>query len=221
MAKENLTISQDKIRVVYQFKNTSKNDITTRVAFPLPELSDNEDLSNINPTVPNPFKFSVIVNDKKVNFETETKKRKDGENTLYKITHYWQQTFPAGKILNVVHEYTPATGGAVGYGMQEESSGRYCIDTDLKQWINKQLKAKYDIPTATVNYILSTGANWKGSIGKFKLIIKKSDANEKVSFCGTGTKKIDSKTIVMEKTNFEPKQDLYILYLKKPYKLGD
>ena len=38
MAEEDLFVSQKKVRVQYRFTNTSSRDITTRVAFPLPDL---------------------------------------------------------------------------------------------------------------------------------------------------------------------------------------
>lgn len=230
MQQEDLWISKDKIRVAYQFFNSSDKPITTRVAFPLPEAVLDADGSSLpyytEETLPkdrNILKFSVSIDGKKQAFETEDKTSVDKESgaTVHKITHHWMQTFPAKKVVSVVHEYTPGVGGAVGYGMQGEETGMYCIDDGLQKWVKQQQKAKYDIPTSTIAYILTTGANWKGPIGKFKLTIKKSDPNEKLSFCGTGVKKIDAKTFVMEKNNFTPKQDLNIIYLGKPYKLGN
>lgn len=222
MESEDLFISQDKIRVKYQFKNTSDKPITTRVAFPIPEFTFDTDYdmplnSDKFDKDKNVMDFSVVVNGKKQAFETEVKSRTKDEQTWHKITHHWMQTFPAQKAISVIHEYTPALGGGVGFGLQGEETGRYCITKDLQTWVDKQLKSGWDTPTTTVNYILKSGANWKGPIGKFKLTIKKSDKEEKISFCGTGVKKVDDLTFVMEKTNFTPKQDLYILYLKKPY----
>lgn len=230
MQEEDLWISKDKIRVAYKFYNTSDTPITTRVAFPLPEAILEADGSSLpyytEDTLPkdkNILKFSVTVDGKKQAFESEDKKRfdKDVQAYAHKITHHWLQTFPSKKAISVIHEYTPGVGGAVGYGMQGEETGMYCIDKSTQDWINKQLKAKYDIPTSTIEYILTTGANWKGPIGKFTLTLKKSDPNETLSFCGTGVKKIDATTFVMEKNNFTPTKDLNIIYFGKPYKLGE
>lgn len=230
MQQEDLWISKDKIRVAYKFFNSSDQPITTRVAFPLPAAVLDADGSSLPyyteadlPKDKNILKFSVSIDGKKQAFETEDKKSVDKESgaTAHQITHHWMQTFPAKKIVSVVHEYTPGVGGAVDYGMQGEETGMYCIDPELTKWIKQQEKAKYHVPTSTIAYILTTGANWKGPIGQFKLTVKKSDPNEKLSFCGTGIKKIDAKTFVMEKTNFTPKQDLNIIYFAKPYRLGD
>lgn len=229
MQEEDLLISKNKIRVAYKFYNTSDKPITTRVAFPLPEVILEADGSSLpyytEETLPkdkNILKFSVTIEGKKQAFESEDKKRfdKDVQAYAHKITHHWMQTFPAKKRVTVVHEYTPGVGGAVEYGMQGEETGKFCIDNDLQQWMKQLEKTNYKVSTDVIEYILTTGANWKGPIGKFKLTIKKSDPNEKLSFCGTDVKKIDAKTFVMEKTQFTPQQDLHILYLK-PYKLGD
>lgn len=229
MQEEDLFISKDKIRVAYQFYNSSDKPISTRVAFPLPEAyldADGSSLPYTEETLPkdkNILDFSVVVEGKQQAFQSEDKRTVDQETgaITHKITHHWMQTFPAKKTLSIVHEYTPGLGGGVGYGLQNEESGQYCIDSDLKRWIQKQLQAHYDTPTTTIKYILTTGANWKGPIGKFKLTVKKSDPNEKLSFCGTGVKKVDAKTFVMEKTNFTPTKDLNIIYFGKPYKLGE
>lgn len=222
MQSEDLFISQDKIRVKYEFRNTSNKPISTRVAFPLPKFSFESDYDipfsySEMPKDKNLMKFSVIVEGKKIPFETEDKVTKINDMTWHKVTHHWMQTFPANKTITVTHEYAPAIGGGIGFGLQDEASGKYCITKDLQKWVDDKLKAQWDIPTTTVNYILTSGANWKGGIGKFKLTIKKSDANEKISFCGTNVKKVDDLTFVMEKNNFTPRQDLYILYLKSPY----
>lgn len=226
MAEEDLFVSQKKVRVQYRFTNTSSRDITTRVAFPLPDLPIGADGSPLDyqdeselPKDLNILKFSVVVNGKAQPFKTEHKKRQEDGITLHTLTHHWQQTFPAGKTISVSHEYVPALGGSVGYGMQGEETGRYCIDPELQRWVDKKIKDHWEIPTTTLHYILTTGANWKGPIGKFRLTLKKSDPKEKLSFCGTGVKKIDDRTFVMEKTNFVPKQDLHVIYLREPYRL--
>lgn len=229
MQEEDLQISKNKIRVAYKFYNTSNQPISTRVAFPLPEVfleADGSPLPHFTeatlPKDKNILKFSVTIDGKKQAFASEDKKRFDQEMQAYahQITHHWMQTFPAKQVVSVVHEYTPGVGGAVEYGMQGEETGKFCIDKDLQQWMKQLEKTNYKVSTDVIEYILTTGANWKGPIGKFKLTVKKSDPNEKLSFCGTGVKKIDAKTFVMEKTNFTPKQDLHIIYLK-PYTLGN
>ncbi len=62
--------------------------------------------------------------------------------------------------------------------------------------------------------MLKTGAHWKDSIKKFRLIIKKKSPDEKISLCINGIKKQDASTFVFEKNDFIPKSDLKILFLR-------
>jgi hypothetical protein len=64
-----------------------------------------------------------------------------------------------------------------------------------------------------LSYILTTGANWSGPIGKFKLTIDKSKPQDFVSFCGKGMKKVGPTTFEISATDFTPDKDLHVLFL--------
>ena len=64
-----------------------------------------------------------------------------------------------------------------------------------------------------ISYILTTGANWSGPIGKFKLTVDKGREKDFVSFCGTGVKKVGPTTFEMSATDFYPQKDLHVLFL--------
>lgn len=216
MEKEDLFVSEEKIRVAYIFRNTSKKSIETRVAFPVPEFPEEpEGDLGIDTHSNNPMGFSVTVDGAKKDFNTEIKKK----NGQVNVTHHWMQTFPAGEALSVVHEYQPAVGGEAGFyfGGDERKSRikQYCIEPGMVSWLDKQMKDHYtmNVSPSFVHYILKTGANWKGPIGTFRLTLKKQNATDKLSFCGTGVKKVDDKTFVMEKTNFTPKDNLYVMFV--------
>ena len=62
MEQEDLFISEDNIRVAYVFRNTSKKDINTRVAFPVPEFPEEPDMDiGLDVHSSNPMGFSVQV----------------------------------------------------------------------------------------------------------------------------------------------------------------
>lgn len=216
MEQEDLFISEEKIRVSYIFRNTSDHDIKTRVAFPVPEfpVESDQDLG-LDRESQNPMDFSVSVNGKPKSFDTEIKK-KDGN---VKVTHHWVQTFPAGKTLSVKHVYRPATGGEAQMYFREEDRTakieKYCIEPGFAAWIDKiNLPEKGSVASPRyVDYILTTGANWKGPIGKFRLTLQKENPEDKLTFCGTGVKKVDARTFVVEKTNFTPEQDLHVMFV--------
>jgi uncharacterized protein DUF4424 len=75
MRSEDLFISEEKIRVVYRFFNKSAKDVTTIVAFPMPDLnfSDSFDVAIPNPGSQNFLDFQTIVNGRPVTADIEQK----------------------------------------------------------------------------------------------------------------------------------------------------
>lgn len=69
MEKEELFISKDKITVAYEFRNVTDKDITTEIAFPIPEFGVLSTLHGI----PSFGDFKVFINGKSIFYETEIK----------------------------------------------------------------------------------------------------------------------------------------------------
>lgn len=155
------------------------------------------------------------------------------------VTHITRkQIFPAGKTITVEHEYVPVAGGSVGGAMVAEYrknpetrfadyAKQYCIDRAFLAGFDKTYAAKLKayaskgddyagVPHAEhwVSYVLKSGANWKGPIKNFRLVIEKDKPDNLLSFCGTGVKKISPTRFEMRKTNFEPSADLDILIVE-------
>jgi hypothetical protein len=151
-----------------------------------------------------------------------------------------QQTFPAEKTIVVEHSYKPVAGGSIG-GMMlkryrtEKNSGfadyakAYCIDQSLLNGFDKKIaaqakreKAKPDggmgdfYSETWLSYVLKSGANWRGPIKDFRLVIDKGKADDLISFCMDGVKKISPTQFEVRKTNFEPSKDLEILIVNFP-----
>jgi len=212
MESEDLTIATDKVKVVYSFRNFTDADIETRVAFPVPEFDEQQE-SDVQLDVgsKNPMKFSVVVDGKPVKFETEIKKAAGKVS----VTHHWLQKFPKGKAITVTHEYVPVAGSfftptkdARDASVEKLLRETYCVGPKLLTAV----LAKEGL-AREVHYILTTGANWKGPIGKFKLTIKKQNAKDKVSVCLDDTKRASPTTFTVERANFTPTSDLKILFL--------
>ncbi|WP_404947009.1 DUF4424 domain-containing protein [Rhizobium terrae] len=140
--------------------------------------------------------------------------------------YWWKTKFPAGKPVRVSHRYKPSVGGTVAMTFVDQGKPgpnhkdyveRYCIDQPFMKTAAKlEAAAGKSGPNYTeqwVSYILTTGANWGGSIGKFKLTIDKGREQDYVSFCGTGIKKIGPTTFEMSATDFSPEKDLHVLFV--------
>ncbi|TWF57242.1 DUF4424 domain-containing protein [Neorhizobium alkalisoli] len=140
--------------------------------------------------------------------------------------YWWKTTFPAGKPVKVSHRYKPSVGGTVAMAFIENGKpaydykdyvSRYCIDADFMKTAAKlEAKQKAGGPNyyeQWLSYILTTGANWSGPIGKFKLTIDKGKPQDFVSFCGKGVKKVGPTTFEMSATDFTPEKDMHVLFL--------
>jgi len=143
-----------------------------------------------------------------------------------------EQTFPADSTVEVRHEYVPYAGGSVGGALERtvrehnpeiarEYAERYCTDANFLAGLDRRLEQKRSKPGITavytenwLGYVLSSGANWKGPIGKFRLVVDKGSPDNLVSFCMDGVKKISPTRFEVNKTNFEPQRDLDILIVK-------
>ncbi|WP_244642418.1 DUF4424 domain-containing protein [Phyllobacterium sp. 628] len=146
-----------------------------------------------------------------------------------KSTFWWSMKFPAGKELRVSHRYKPSVGGGVGLRFDPtgkapmaddaEHTRKYCRDKDFNQTVAKIVEKEppnsYPLYENWISYVLTTGANWAGSIQKFKLTIDKGDPDTLISFCGKNVRKTGPTTFEMTAENFLPQEDLNILLLER------
>lgn len=125
-----------------------------------------------------------------------------------KVNFHWTQTFPAGRQIAVRHLYHPVHGfyyyrPQPDYPITRPSSndqklgGQWCFDQTFNaaemRLLDRQYEAAakdkgksrsdgFDVFYENVQYVLKTGANWKGPIGHFELQIDKGGA-DLVSTC--------------------------------------
>jgi Domain of unknown function (DUF4424) len=144
------------------------------------------------------------------------------------VTHVTRrQRFPAGRSVEVAHSYRPYAGGSVAGGLEKgvrkeewfaERVRRHCIDSDFFAGFDRRVG---DDPNRRpmageiwIDYILSSGANWRGPIGDFRLVVDKGKADNLVSFCMDGVRKISPTQFEVRKRNFEPRRDLEVLIVE-------
>jgi hypothetical protein len=141
-----------------------------------------------------------------------------------KETYYWEQTFPAGRNLNVQHSYVPGVGGSVAVSLsfpdyRNSAEGRaeqrrYCTDRDflatLDRWAGRE---RNDISATEqrLGYILTTGGNWRSPIGSFRLVVDKLNPRAVMSFCGQGVRRLSPTRFEIRHRNWRPTSDLHIL----------
>ncbi|MBI4964022.1 MAG: DUF4424 family protein [Desulfomonile tiedjei] len=138
-------------------------------------------------------------------------------------TAFWQQTFPAGKEIVVEHTYKPAVGSFpdawFGTWMRRKDD-EVCLHDVTAQAIENRVKAldtggdgMVNVRTEDVEYILSTGRNWKGPIRKFTLRIEKESPDQFVSLCfPEKPKKVRPTVYEFVQKNFVPPDKLVVYF---------
>lgn len=295
---ERLTIEgfprDTKILVEYDFLNHSNQDITTVVAFPIPDY----DLGTVNDHMNPGFEdFRVWVDGVEVNYDTDCRAILDGHdytnmlNTMgidictlayfYKCKdggfdctmkgedfqipklseedrktlrayglirdddypewlvrkrYYWPQTFPAGKIVRMRHEYRPKIGVTKIFHPDKENLNPYpksrewnlvsaCVPPEIRRKFNQHVSSNRDnlIIAEWVQYILTSANTWKKPIKNFELVLNLDiPANWLrqnrffISFCWDGpVKKTDRNTYKAIKKDFVPDRDLTVYFFAR------
>jgi sugar lactone lactonase YvrE len=131
-------------------------------------------------------------------------------------TAYWEQTFPAGKVIEVSHQYTPLTGirakSKIGEDGCPNEGSQQAIDRIAEKNANEQFYTEADI--RQVDYILGTGRNWNGPIKDFRLIISKDTSTQIISLCFPGNaKRTSPTTLEFHQKNFVPQDRLAVYFV--------
>lgn len=152
-------------------------------------------------------------------------------------TYYWTQTFPAHKILNIRHEYTPL----IGYESinpedlavnkphpndPQREVEHVCVDPSLQKGLADQAIKDYraggtQLGIAWVDYVLTTANSWRTPIKDFTLVIDRTKGTSTASFgtryvslCWDGPiSKLDADHLVAHKTNFIPQKELIVAFI--------
>lgn len=134
-----------------------------------------------------------------------------------------RQVFPARRPVAVSHAYRPFAGGSVGGRLDpqyrdedffREAVAKYCMDEAFLRGLDKRIRTTdqgRNYSEKWISYVLVSGANWKGPIGRFRMVIDKGAAGNMVSFCADGVRKIDDRRFEVVKENHTPKQNVDVL----------
>ena len=131
------------------------------------------------------------------------------------IVYSWKQTFKAGSVTEIKHQYTPLVGGSFLPSLKAKDSkafiDEYCMDENfLKNFKNVKGGSKV---YHHLGYVLTTGANWAKPIGKFTLTIDR-EPNTVLSLCwDKSLRKVGQNRFQAVKENFLPKKDLDIIFV--------
>lgn len=143
-----------------------------------------------------------------------------------KETWHWDQVFPAGRDLRVEHRYRPGVGGTAGVPLAHadwrngengrEAQAEYCTDAAFLAALDRMSaraereQANYPMEQR-IRYILTTGGNWRSPIGDFRMVVDKGRADNLVSFCAEGVRRISPTQFEVRHRNWRPDRDLAVL----------
>ena len=147
--------------------------------------------------------------------------------------YWWRQRFPAGRELVVHHRYVPGAGGTVdsmlaseyrkvGDPEVREMIDHYCIDQAFLSAVavrSRKGGKRIGMPETWIDYVLTTGANWRSPIGSFRLVVDKGKPGNLVSFCADGVRKVSPTQFEVRRKNWRPTRDLHVLIIE-PGKYG-
>jgi hypothetical protein len=145
-----------------------------------------------------------------------------------KDSYYWTHRFPAGRDVVVDHRYTPGAGGSVEstiafkqFRNTDDSKAvirEYCIDNEFIAAVDRLSRKDQTngpgMPDKWIDYILTTGGNWRSPIGSFRLVVDKGRPGNLVSFCESGVKKIGPTQYEVRHSNWRPSRDLHVLIIE-------
>jgi hypothetical protein len=140
---------------------------------------------------------------------------------------WWTQRFPAGRDLVVDHRYVPGVGGSVESAIAfrefrktpdtRAMIARYCVEKDFLASVDARSNKGPEgpmMPDKWIDYVLTTGANWRSPVASFRLVVDKGKPGNLVSFCEEGVKKIGQTQYEVRHTNWRPTRDLHVLIIE-------
>lgn len=131
-------------------------------------------------------------------------------------TAYWEQTFPAGKEIEVTHEYSPLTGIGAKSNIEEDGCPNEGSQQAIERITEKNAEEQYYTYAyiRQVDYILGTGRNWSGPIKDFHLVIHKNSSDEIISLCFPGkARKTSPTTLEFHQKDFVPQDKLAVYFV--------
>ena len=141
--------------------------------------------------------------------------------------YWWTQTFASGRDVRIDHRYVPGAGGSVESFLafpeyrdtpdDRALMAKFCVDKAFLAAVDARRNKGQEgpmMPERSVDYILTTGANWARPIGDFRLVVDKGRPQNLVSFCGEGVRKISPTQFEVRKRNWRPTRDLHVLIIE-------
>jgi len=268
MLEQDLFLAPKKVRTRFVFQNESGADISTLVAFVMPDMEARDLARRDNDDMVDHLGFTVTVNGRKVVPKADMRARLDGKDVTDRLKQfgialragqkfrdiitqagltaeqnavmraqgllhenfddvpgwdtrlrlYWEQVFPAGAQVEIHHGYTPFLGteniSSATMTNVPFFTDQFCMDAAQKKAAAKILESPTSA-THQLDYILSTGSNWKGPIKRLAITIEREHAEDLAVTCLPGLKPVGPTADGVGYTNAKPQEDISVLFISK------
>ncbi|NMM43588.1 DUF4424 family protein [Rhodospirillaceae bacterium KN72] len=136
----------------------------------------------------------------------------------FRLTYTWSHRFKAGHLTEVVHSYVPLagvfqfmsalSGAPTDAGLSTWIRDEFCPDESIWRALHSGA-ADHLVPVVRhVGYILTTGGNWAGPIGSFRLTVDTGHAENLIATCWPYRLKRRSETeFSFEARDFTPRHN--------------
>ena len=140
---------------------------------------------------------------------------------------YWRQHFPAHNSVVLEQSYQPVTGQRFFAAVADEKDAvrEFCVDSGAQGQLSRMTSAALAadrqgggyLDAFTTDYVLKSGANWKGPIGHFHMVLDKLKPGNVLSLCWKGAlTRIGPTTFEFDAKEFMPTQDIRLLVVSSP-----
>lgn len=141
-----------------------------------------------------------------------------------------EQTFAPQAEVRVSHRYSPVAAASLDSLLPGQAEppwesytenlaslrSRYCPEPAVEAQMQAQLRGETGLRgfstffSQEVEYILTTGANWRGPIGQFRLVVESPGAWDFVFLCLPGAVREAQNRITFEAVDYVPAQDITV-----------
>ncbi len=138
---------------------------------------------------------------------------------------YWRQVFPVGEPVIIEHSYVPLTGAVsllrpliTGFGEHPGLAREYCMtERDVSgalRLVDAAANRGQDVLARFVDYRLTTGANWKGPIGRLTITIDTGSPGRMLATCFPGLRASGPGTYSVTIKDIEPDEDIALMIIE-------
>jgi hypothetical protein len=137
----------------------------------------------------------------------------------------WTQAFPAGRDVVVEHAYKPVVGSrfvsAFSLAGEEDQAFRdqFCLKDAAAADVGARLSALGDdnalLLADQVGYVLTTGANWAGTIERLSITIDAGNEGNLAVTCASGLAPTSATVLQGSYKDVEPDRDIWVLIVRR------